>query len=175
MRVSYVPNPPPTASAEEQAIVERIEARRNPRPLQPLDLALLHSPHVADGWNSFVGAVRTRTTVPADLRELAISRIAVVNKAWYEWMHHAPLAVAAGVSDEALGRVKSEAPLALDRRAEGFSERQWAVLVLTDEMTRNVRVADETFARAKELFSEVEVVEIVATVRDPRTERTPRR
>ncbi|RWA03937.1 hypothetical protein EKO27_g11168, partial [Xylaria grammica] len=44
MRVPYVPVPPPTASEEEAAIVARVAARRHPRPLQPLDLALLHSP-----------------------------------------------------------------------------------------------------------------------------------
>lgn len=85
MRLPYVPDPPPTSTPEEQAIVSRIQARRAPRPLQALDLTLLHSPPVADGWNAFLGAVRTRTSIPADARELAISRVAVVNRAWYEW------------------------------------------------------------------------------------------
>lgn len=46
----------------------------------------------------------------------------------------------------------------------GLDERQWAVLCLADEMTRNVEVADETFAVVRGLFAEREVVEIVATV-----------
>ncbi|KAK1770953.1 carboxymuconolactone decarboxylase [Phialemonium atrogriseum] len=170
MRIPYVPDPPPTASPEEAATVARIRARRAPRPLQPLDLALLHSPAVADGWNSFLGAVRTRASLAADLRELAVSRVAAVNRAWYEWAHHAPLAVAAGV-DEGLvygpgGVVGREGPLELGdgEASEGFSERQWAVLVYADEMTRNVQVREETFARLKGLFSEKEVVEITATV-----------
>ncbi|GJC79435.1 hypothetical protein ColLi_02273 [Colletotrichum liriopes] len=165
MRIPYVPNPPPTSTPEEAAIVSRIQARRNPRPLQSLDLALLHAPPVADGWNSFLGAVRTQTTIPADLRELAISRVAVVNRAWYEWGHHAPLAVAAGVSTDAMDAVKAEAPLELGARpALYLSEKQWAVLVYTDEMTRNVRVKDETFDKLKSLFSEREVVEITTTL-----------
>jgi hypothetical protein len=60
MRVPYIPNPPPTSSPEEEAIVAAIAARRHPRPIQPLDLALLHSPHVAAGWNTFVGAAQRR-------------------------------------------------------------------------------------------------------------------
>ncbi|KAK2065210.1 carboxymuconolactone decarboxylase [Colletotrichum caudatum] len=165
MRIPYVPNPPPTSTPEEAAIVSRIQARRNPRPLQSLDLALLHAPPVADGWNSFLGAIRTQTTIPADLRELAISRVAVVNRAWYEWGHHAPLAVAAGVSADAMDAVKAEAPLELGSRpALHLSEKQWAVLVYTDEMTRSVRVKDETFEKLKSLFSEREVVEITTTV-----------
>ncbi|KUI72714.1 hypothetical protein VM1G_08491 [Cytospora mali] len=170
MRLPYVPNPPPTSTPEDQAIVDRITERRAPRPLQPLDLTLLHSPPVADGWNAFLGAVRTRTLVPADARELAISRVAVVNKAWYEWAHHAPLAVAAGVSEAAMEFVRTAAAAALsDVRAAGadrggLDERLWAVLCLADEMTRNVEVREETFAVVRGLFGERGVVELVATV-----------
>ncbi|KAH0442766.1 4-carboxymuconolactone decarboxylase family protein [Colletotrichum kahawae] len=164
MRLPYVPNPPPTTTPEDAAIVSRIEARRAPRPLQALDLTLLHAPPVADGWNSFLGAVRTQTTIGADVRELAISRVAVVNKAWYEWGHHAPLAVKAGVPADGMDAIKTEAPLELSARPEVLTEKQWAVLVYADEMTRNVRVKDETFAVLKGLFNEREVVEITTTV-----------
>ncbi|PTB64213.1 hypothetical protein BBK36DRAFT_1178644 [Trichoderma citrinoviride] len=151
MRLPYVPDPPPASTPQDAAIVQRIRDRRAPRPLQALDLTLLHSPPVADGWNSFLGAIRTRTSLAADVRELAISRVAVCNKAWYEWAHHAPLAVQGGVSEQALD-------------VGLLSERQWAVLVYADEMTRNVQVKDETFALLKGLFNDQEVVEITATV-----------
>ncbi|SPN97296.1 related to 4-carboxymuconolactone decarboxylase family protein [Cephalotrichum gorgonifer] len=164
MRLPYVPDPPKTETESDAAIVARIQARRAPRPLQPLDLTLLHSPPVADGWNSFLGAIRTKTSIPADLRELAISRVAVCNRAWYEWGHHAPLAVAAGVKEELMECVKTEKPLKIEGRVEGLDERQWAVLVYTDEMTRNVQVSDETFEVLKGLFSEQEIVEITATI-----------
>ncbi|KAH7358235.1 4-carboxymuconolactone decarboxylase family protein [Plectosphaerella cucumerina] len=169
MRIPYSPNPPQPQTPEEEAIVARVQARRAPRPLQPLDLALLHAPPLADGWNSFLGAVRTQTTIPADLRELAISRVAVVNTAWYEWAHHAPLAVAAGVAQDAMDWLKLQAgDLAEGAVAEEgrrrFSETQWAVLVIADEMTRKVRVSDQTFADVMQYFSEREVVEIVTTV-----------
>jgi len=172
MRIPYVADPPPTSTPDEEAIVSRIRSRRAPRPLQPLDLALLHSAPVADGWNSFLGAVRTRTSVPADLRELAISRVAAVNRAWYEWGHHAPLAIAAGVSEELLSAEGAVADggraLRLDDvEGKEFGERRWVVLVYADEMTRNVEVKEETFARMKALFTEKEVVEITATVRSP--------
>lgn len=99
-----------------------------------------------------------------DFRELAISRVAVCNRAWYEWKHHAPLAAEAGVSKEALEVVKTEGPLEGLERPEVLSERQWAVLVYTDEMTRNVQVRDETFDKLKGLFSDREVVEITGIV-----------
>ncbi|KAI1323799.1 hypothetical protein F5Y16DRAFT_382890 [Xylariaceae sp. FL0255] len=58
----------------------------------------LHSPYVADGWNLFLRAVRTCTSLPPGIRELVISHVAVCNGVWYEWDSHAPLGVAAGVS-----------------------------------------------------------------------------
>ena len=165
MRIPYSSNPPVPSTEEEAEIVKRIEARRAPRPLQPLDLALLHSPAVADGWNSFLGAIRTRTSLGDDIRELAISRVAVVNKAWYEWAHHAPLAVKGGVSEDALEIVKKDGPLGGSRLGLHLNERQWAAVVYTDEMTRSVEVSEATFTTLKELFSEKEVVELTATVR----------
>lgn len=161
MRIPYVADPPPTSSSEEQAIVDRIRARRAPRPLQSLDRALLHCPPVADGWNTFLGAIRTKTSLPDDIRELAISRVAVCNKAWYEWKHHAPLAVQGGVSTEALEVVKRDV---LGDKSELLNDKQWAVLLYTDEMTRAVKVTDDTFNLLKSHFSDQEVTEITATV-----------
>lgn len=162
MRVPYVPNPPPTSSPEEVAIVARVAARRSPRPLQPLDLALLHSPHVADGWNSFLGAVRTKTSLPDDIREIAICRVAVCNEAGYEWASHAPLAEKGGVTKEGIEILGSKDLSGADGKA--LSAKQLAVARYADAMTKDVRVSDKQFAELKGLFSEKEVVEITATV-----------
>ncbi|TRX95779.1 hypothetical protein FHL15_003333 [Xylaria flabelliformis] len=170
MRIPYVPNPPATTTEEESAIVSRISARRAPRPLQALDLALLHSPPVADGWNAFLGAVRTRTLLAASLRELAICRVAVCNSAWYEWGHHAPLAAAAGLGPAALEVVKRGdlgdvgEKEREDARRDGLGEKEWAVLKYADQMTRVVRVDDATFEELRRLCDEREVVEVTATV-----------
>ena len=50
MRLSYVPNPPQFENADDKAIVERVQQRRGEVGLLELDLSLLHSPPVADGW-----------------------------------------------------------------------------------------------------------------------------
>ena len=157
MRLPYVPDPPPTNSAEESAIVDRVRARRGSRGLTPLDRALLHSPAVADGWNSFLGAIRTKTSLPEDIRELAICRVAVLNKAWYEWKHHAPIALAAGISEESLHSLKSD-------EARGLHEKQKTVVEYTDAMTKHIRVPDALFDKLRSLFTEREIVEITATV-----------
>src|SRR6187402_2254052 len=146
MRLPYVDPTDPNAfqSPEESAIVARVRARRAPRPLQALDLTLLHSPAVADGWNSFLGAIRTKTSLSDDIREIAICRVAVINEAWYEWAHHAPLAKAGGVSDDGL-RILEEQDLAGKKSSPELTEKQWAVVHYTDAMTRDVSVKDELF------------------------------
>ncbi|PBP18845.1 carboxymuconolactone decarboxylase [Diplocarpon rosae] len=161
MRLPYV-DPSTITSPEGTAIVERVRARRSPRPLQALDLTLLHSPAVADGWNSFLGAIRTKTSLSDDIREIAICRVAVINRAWYEWAHHAPLAAAGGVSDEGM-KVLEQEDLTGKSGAE-LSEKQWAVVYYTDAITKDLAVTDKTFAGLKKLFSDQEVVEITATV-----------
>jgi alkylhydroperoxidase family enzyme len=165
MRLPYIDaaNPDAFTTPEETAIVARVRARRAPRPLQPLDLTLLHSPAVADGWNSFLGAIRTKTSLPDDVREVAICRVAVINQAWYEWAHHAPLAKAGGVSEEALALLE-QLDLGGKSGSEVLNEKLWAVVNYTDAMTRDVTVKDIVFEKLKEHFSEQEVVEVTATV-----------
>ncbi len=54
MRLEYVPNPPDTASEEDEATVQAIIQRRHPRGLTSLDLALLHSPPCAAEMEYFL-------------------------------------------------------------------------------------------------------------------------
>ena len=61
------------------AVADRIRQRRGVRGLTPLDGMLLNAPNVADGWNIFVGGLRTRTSLRDDVRELMVSP----RKLWY--------------------------------------------------------------------------------------------
>lgn len=164
MRIPYTPDPPPTSNEAEAATLQRVQARRGEQGLIPLDLALLHSFPVADGWNSFLGAIRTKTSLSADIREIAICRVAAINEAWFEWAHHAPILKDAGVGDAALDLIKRADPPSDSELASLLSEKQLAVYKYTEAMTRTVKVSDEVFAGVKENFSEQEVVEITATV-----------
>ena len=168
MRVPYAPKEPPTEA--DKPIYERIAARRAPRPLIPLDLALLHNTAVADGWNSFIGAIRTKTSVPDALRELAIARVAALNKAVHEWDVHAALALKAGISKEGLQTAfEAEAVKKGDvvefREGEGLTREQWVVLAYTDQMTRGVEVDHGVAEALKESLGEdKQVVELTAIV-----------
>ena len=129
-------------------LVAAIRQRRG-GDLIDLDRLLLHSPAFAQGWNEFMGRVRTALGVPPLLKELAMCGVAALNGADFEMHHHAPLYLAAGATDAqlaALRRLGTEPGLAAD---PVFDLTQQAVLALVVEMTRNVQVGDTTFARAR--------------------------
>ncbi|KAL4885832.1 AhpD-like protein [Aspergillus karnatakaensis] len=173
MRLPYAPSEPSTPDAETAEIYARIAARRRPRPLIPLDLSLLHSPPVADGWNSFLGAIRTQTVVDQGLLELAVSRVAVITGAVYEWNAHAPLALKGGIKPEELHAVRTLPTTAQGDIATAVEElgkspltaQQKAIVRYADEMTQTVKVQDETFAQLqKEGFSDREIVELTTGI-----------
>jgi alkylhydroperoxidase family enzyme len=165
MRLPYIADPPPTSTPDEARILASVQARRAPNPLLPLDLTLLHSYPVTEGWNSFIGAIRTKTTLSTVVRELAICRVAVVNGALFEWEQHAPLLQAGGLSEEALELVgDAQADFSGKDASSVLSAEQRAVLKYTDAMTKTVTVPDEVFVEVKGFFDEREVVEITATI-----------
>ncbi|KAH8425557.1 carboxymuconolactone decarboxylase family protein [Aspergillus melleus] len=176
MRLPYAPTEPASPDADTADIYARIAARRHPRPLIPLDLSLLHSPPVADGWNSFLGAIRTRTIIDQGLLELAVCRVAVLTNAVYEWNAHAPLALRGGIRPEELQAVRTLSSVAVGTSEElaasieslgrsSLTTRQRAIVQYADEMTQTVRVQDATFARLQdEGFSDREIVELTTGI-----------
>ncbi|WP_405866574.1 MULTISPECIES: carboxymuconolactone decarboxylase family protein [unclassified Streptomyces] len=144
---------PDTDGTDE--IAQRIRARRGGT-LHPLDRMLLHSPELADGWNSLLGAIRGRLQLPADIREMAILRIAVLNRATYEWTAHEPDARRAGLGDRELAELHRDKP--------ELDARRRRVIAYTDAMTRDVHVPDELFDALRADFTDTELVELTATV-----------
>ena len=113
--------------------------------------------------NSFLGSIRTETSLSTSIRETAICRVAVLNKAWYEWEHHAPLLRAStGVTEEHINTVLNSHPYEINGSL--INEQHAAVMAYTDAMTLGVQVPDVTFERLKSVFGAKEVVEITATI-----------
>ena len=119
---------------------------------------LLNSGPLASGWEAMLTAVRNKSSVPADLRELMILRVAVVNRAPYEFDAHVPHAQKAGVSDAKIAAVRET------MIGSVFSESEALVLELADTMTRNIDVPEALMDRLKAKFDARGVVETVATV-----------
>ena len=119
---------------------------------------LLNSAPLANGWRELLTAIRNRSSLPPALREMVILRVAVLNRAPYEFNAHMPHAKAAGVSDEQLDALRAG-----ELSAE-FNDVERAALALTDTMTRDVQVSDALFEPLREYFDDRALVELVATV-----------
>ncbi|WP_373980130.1 carboxymuconolactone decarboxylase family protein [Achromobacter sp. JD417] len=142
---------------EARSLVERIVAQRGS--VLHLYQMLLHSPAVADGWLNYLTSIRQLSTLPGDLRELVIMRVAAINGAPYEADQHAPIALKEGVSQAQLDALDAWETSGL------FSERERAVLAYTDAMTRHVQVPEAVFDAVRAAMgSEKLVVELTATV-----------
>jgi len=147
-----MPGSRPELSAVEAAIVaERGE-------IILLYRVLLNSAPLAAGWEQMLTAVRNRSSVPADLRGLVILRVAVLNRAPFEFDAHLPVARRSGISEEKIAALHAEG------LGEAFTPLERAVLTLTDRMTRNVQVPDEAFEPLRQHFDSRGLVELVATV-----------
>lgn len=153
----------------ELAEVERSIVRERGT-ISPLYQALLNSAPIASGWEKFLTAVRKQTTVPPALRELIILRIAVLNRAPFEFDEHVSHARQAGVSDAKMEAVKEwrVEVRAEDRggaeAVEAFTVDERLVLELADAMTRDIEVPDALMARIAARFDPRGVLEVVATV-----------
>ena len=157
-RIPYVTD----GEAQPADLVAAIRARRGGALLN-LDRMLLHSPALARGWNAHLGAVRTGLELPARLRELAICGVAVLNGAEYEFEQHLPPFLAAGGTRAAADALRDYAAACADVGL--FSEAERAVMALTLQMTRDVRVDDACFERVRvALASDQQVVELVGVV-----------
>ncbi len=149
---------------EPRELVAAIRARRGGTLLN-LDRMLLHSPPLAEGWNGFLRAVRSELAVSPKLRELAICAVALLNRADYEYRHHAPAFLQSGGSAaqlDALGRAGGSV-----NDATVFDATERAVLALALEMTRTVDVSAATMASVRAVLANdrhvVEIVGVIAT------------
>ena len=149
----------PGTRPELAAIEANISAERGRVSL--LYQVLLNSPPLAQGWEQLLTAVRNRSSLPADLREMVILRVAVLNRAPYEFEAHVPHALKAGMSQEKIDALHDMAATA---QVELFSEQECAVLALTDAMTRDIDVPDAVFESAKLCFNDQQMTDLVATV-----------
>ena len=151
-----VPLVPPGSRPELADVERRILAERGRVSL--LYQVLLNSEPIASGWEQMLTAVRNQTLVPADLREMMILRVAILNDAPFEFEAHVPHALKAGVSKAKIDGLRNMALQA------GYTDAEILAIKLADHMTRDVKVPDAVMDQLGRAYSPREVVEMVATV-----------
>jgi len=154
----------PPDCKEPADLLSAIRSRRGGRLLH-LDRALLHSEPLARAWNSYLGCIRGSLTITPLLRELAICGVAILNGAEYEFQQHEPEFRRAGGTARAAGHLRHFEYAA--GRSDVFNEAERAVIMLAIQMTRAIKVDDQTWLRVQSSLpdpqAQVEIVAIIAT------------
>ena len=151
-----IPPVEPGTRPDLAAIERSILAERGR--ISTLYQVLLNSAPLAEGWEKLLTAIRNRSSLPADMRELVILRVAVQNRAPFEFEAHAPHARRAGVSDEKIRALEAQ------EIGAPFDAAERAVLAFADAMTRDVQVPDALYEPIARRFDAQGVVELVATI-----------
>jgi alkylhydroperoxidase family enzyme len=105
-------------------------------------------------WLMFAGRLMPRGTLPRADTELVILRTAINCRARYEWEQHQSIARRAGLDDADVERVR-QGPA-----AEGWSERQAAILAAVDELHADQFLSDATWERASSHLSPEQMLEL---------------
>lgn len=147
---------PPGSHPELAAQEAQILAARGR--VSPLYQVLLHSPAMAQGWEAMLTAVRNRNSLDAAMREMLILRVAVLNRAVFEFDAHVPHAEKAGLSRQKIEALREPVISAV------FSDDERRLLRLCDTMTVQIDVPDALFAEVRTRFSDQQLVDLLVTI-----------
>lgn len=151
-RIQPVPLHP--ADPQLAAMFEEVRARGIAVP--NLYRVLGHAPEMLRAWLDLAWPLRLQARTPRAVRELLILRGAQLAEAEYEWVHHVPMALGAGVAQAQVDE------LADWRESSRFSLADRAVLRLADEMFEGPASA-ECVAELVQHFGNPGAVELVLT------------
>jgi alkylhydroperoxidase family enzyme len=157
-----IPYKPDDDQIGPKELVDAIRSRRAGGKLLNLDRILLHSAAYAKGWNGLFAAIRGQLALPPKLRETAIMAVGALNQADYEWVQHESEYLKAGGTQAQLAALKNVAAAAKNDKL--FDEAERATLVLTEEMTRSIKVSDATMKRIRKQLPLDQVIELIGTI-----------
>lgn len=117
---------------------------------------LVRSPVLGQRMFDLLYYLRWNSSVPFRLNEFAILIIGRQWRSQVEWFAHAPLAIKAGLSPDVVADIK---PV---RRPSSMKPDEAVVYDFVTELTTTRQVSDATFARAKQILGEQQVVDLTA-------------
>jgi 4-carboxymuconolactone decarboxylase len=118
--------------------------------------AMMRSPVLGQREFDLLYYLRWGTSVPTKLNEFAILIIGRQWRSQVEWYSHAPLAQKAGLSPEIIAELK------LSKRPSNMAEDEAVVYDFVTELTTTHQVSDETYARAKKVFNDQQIVDLTS-------------
>lgn len=145
---------PAELSPDQQRAADEISAGPRGGVIGPF-IPLLRSPELMRRLQAVGAHLRFETDLPAELREFVVLLVARHWDQGFEWAHHHPLALAAGIDP-----ATTEA-IAAGRRPDALTGELAAAYDVVDELHRTRTVTDDTYARANEVLGEQSLVEVV--------------
>jgi len=123
---------------------------------EPIDLyrALANVPELLLAYRSLPQHLRHAGTTPRRLRELAVLRVAQLVGSAYEWSHHRPMAVKAGVPEAQIEALASW------RGSDRFDARERTVLAAV-EAVHDFRLTDSEFTAMEARLGRHGAIEII--------------
>jgi 4-carboxymuconolactone decarboxylase len=118
--------------------------------------SMLRSPKLAQLLFDLFHYLRWETSIPLKLNELAILVIARQWRSQIEWFAHAPIAAKEGLSANIIAELRA------NQRPSGMAEDEALVYDFVTELTGTHKISDETYARAKALFNDQQIVDLTA-------------
>src|SRR6202166_3704675 len=117
---------------------------------------MIRSPVLGQRLYDLFYYLRWQTSVPTKLNEFAILVIGRQWRSQVEWFAHAPLAAKAGLSADIIADLKE------GKRPSKMAEDEALVYDFVTELTTTQKVSDETYARAKKVFHDQQIVDLTA-------------
>ncbi len=121
---------------------------------------LLRSPVLGQRMFDLLYYLRWNSSLPLRLNEMAILVTGRLWRSQVEWYAHAPLAIKAGLSPEIVADLKAQ------KRPASMKPDEAAVYDFVMELSTKHQVSDETFARARQILGEQQVVDTKHQVSD---------
>ena len=119
---------------------------------------MAYCPEVGLNFLRLGNAILFKGIVPPNLRELAILRVGNIYQAKYEVTQHIPIALRTGLRQEQIDDLPNW------ESSGKFSQQERAVMRYTDEVTKNIRVKEDTFAAVRSFLSEEGIVELTTVI-----------
>lgn len=160
---------PPATSKEPRfplLTMDQLDARQKPLGEQVMKVSsvglagpynpMMRSPVLGQKLFDLFAYLRWDTSVPTKLNEFAIIIIGRQWRSQVEWFAHAPLAQKAGLSPDIIADLKA------NKRPAKMAEDEAVVYDFVTELTTTKKVSDETYARAKKIFNDQQIVDLTA-------------
>lgn len=113
------------------------------------------SPTYSRGFNQWVRADQTGSSLPATVREVVILTVGTAWQAAYELYAHVAVARSVGLPEPVIDGIRAHA------ENDDFSPADLAAHRFTDQLVRTHAVDDETYAAALEVFDQQGVLDMV--------------